>query len=300
MYHVIDIFALSLILIWPGNARRLFVGMTILFVFIFMPWFKSTQVLSQQRNFYGIKQVFSQAGAHVLLSQSTVHGFQVLDGNLTDGSRAYYGAVFPVVQRLQAVHQPLHAMVVGLGTGIMACQFRKQDTLTIVEIDEQVIDIANNPRLFTYLRDCPPQTTLIKNDGLLAVEHTADASYDLMVMDAFNSDAIPVHLLTLEALALYKKKITPDGVILIHISNRHLHLLPVLTGAARQLDMILLQKSQAYNSSLGQFPAEWALLTTNERFASSLTGKQGWHFVTEATTQLWTNDYSNLIPLIKW
>ncbi len=190
-------------------------------------------------------------------------------------------------------------MVVGLGTGMMACQFREQDKLTMVEIDEQVIDIASNPTLFTYLRDCPPHTSLIKEDGLLAVTHAADASYELLVMDAFNSDAIPVHLLTVEALSLYKQKITSDGVILVNISNRHLRILPVLTGAGRKLDMIVLYKSQAANSRLGQLSSEWALLTTNERLAGSLLGKPGWHFVTDAETQLWTNDYSNLMPLLK-
>ena len=275
--------------------------MAILFVFIFMPWFKSTEVLSQQRNFYGVKQVFSMAGTHVLLSQSTIHGFQVLlDENPTDGARAYYGAVFPVVQRLQALHQPLNVMVLGLGTGIMACQFRAQDRLTMVEIDEQVIDIASNPKLFTYLRDCPPHMSLIKNDGLLAVTQAADASYELLVMDAFSSDAIPVHLLTVEAFALYKQKISSNGVILVNISNRHLRVLPVLTGAGRELDMIVLHKSQAANNSLGQLASEWAILTTNDRLADSLMAEEGWRFVADAETQLWTNDYSNLIPLLKF
>jgi RPE4 domain-containing protein len=260
---------------------------------------QTREVLSQKRNFYGIKQVFSQAGAHVLLSQSTMHGFQVQDENPTDGARAYYGSVFPVVQRLQAEHQPLHAMVLGLGTGIMACQFRAQDKLTMVEIDEQVIDIAGNPKLFTYLRDCPPQTDLIKDDGLLAATRAADTSYELLVMDAFNSDAIPVHLLTLEAFTLYKQKITPDGVIMVNISNRHLRVLPVLTGAGRELEMIVLHKSQAANHQLGQLPAEWALLTSNEDLAGSLLG-EGWRFVADNDTRLWTNDYSNLIPLLRW
>ena len=299
-HNIITISVLSIILLWSSSSKRLFLNMALLFAFIFMPSFHSSDVLSQKRNFYGIKQVFSQAGAHVLLSQSTIHGFQVLtDENPTDGARAYYGSVYPVVQHLQAEHQPLRAMVLGLGTGIMACQFREQDKLTMVEIDEQVIAIAGNPTLFTYLRDCPPQTALIKDDGLLAATKVADASYELLVMDAFNSDAIPVHLLTLEAFTLYKQKITQDGVILVNISNRHLHVLPVLTGAGRELEMIVLHKSQAANHPLGQLPAEWALLTTNERLASNLLG-EGWRFVADNNTRVWTNEYSNLIPLLKW
>lgn len=299
--HVAEILATTLIVGWSASRYSLFWGMAILFIFIFMPWFKPTEVLSQQRNFYGIKQVFSKEGAHVLMSQSTLHGFQVqLDKKPTDGARGYYGSVFPVVQQLETLHKPLHTMILGLGTGIMACQFRAEDKLTIVEIDDQVINIATNPKLFTYLRDCPPHTTLIKDDGRLAVAKAEDASYDLLVMDAFNSDAIPVHLLTLEAFTLYKQKLTPEGVILVNITNRHLRVLPVLTGAGRELDMIVLHKLQAGNTSLGQFPSEWALLTTNEQLAGTLLSKEGWRFVADAKTQVWTNDYSNLIPLLKW
>ena len=301
IHHVIEILALLLIMVWPGNVYRLFFSMAILFVFIFMPWFKTDQILSQKRNFYGVKQVFSRDGMHVLMSQSTLHGFQFEEEmHPTDGARGYYAAVYPVVQQLQMGRQSLHAMVLGLGTGIMACQFRAQDKLTMVEIDEQVIDIAKDSRLFTYLRDCPPELLMLRDDGLLAVTQTADASYDVLVMDAFSSDAIPVHLLTLEAFDLYKKKITTDGVILVNISNRHLRILPVLTGAGRALEMIVLQKFQASNERLGQLASEWALLTTNERLASYLMVNNGWRFVAEPETQLWTNDYSNLIPLIKW
>lgn len=299
--HVVEFLSLAMLVMWPASVRSVFVGMAVLFMFVFMPWFKPEQILVQTRNFYGVKQVFSQAGAHVLMSHSTMHGFQVLqDENPTDGARAYYASVLPVVQNLQASHQPLRAMVLGLGTGIMSCQFRAEDNLKMVEIDEQVIDIASNPKLFSYLRDCPVNTTLIRDDGLLAVAHADDASLELLVMDAFTSDAIPVHLLTLEAFTLYQKKITTDGVILVNMSNRHLRILPVLTGAGRKLDMIVLHKSHPGNSRLGQLASEWALLTTNEELAGRLLVDQGWRFVAEENTILWTNNYSNLVPLFKW
>ncbi len=136
--------------------------------------------------------------------------------------------------------------------------------------------------------------------GRIAVSKTPNASYDLLIMDAFNSDAIPVHLLTLEAFKLYKEKLTPEGTILVNISNRHLKVLPVLVGAARVLDMIVLYTSQSVNHKMGQFPSEWALLTTDERLANQLMSENDWHFVTDAKTELWTNDYSNIIPLLKW
>jgi spermidine synthase len=181
----------------------------------------------------------------------------------------------------------------------MACQFREQDQLKMVEIDEQVIDIASNPKLFTYLRDCPSHPLIIKKDGLLAVSEVTDASNELLVMDAFSSDAIPVHFLTLEAFKLYQKKMTVDGAILVNITNRHLNVLPVITAAARALDMIILHKSQVKNESLGQFDSQWVLLTMNDQLAGKFLNEQGWRFVADADTQLWTNDYSNLIPLLK-
>lgn len=299
--HVAEIFAFALIMVWPGSRRSFMTSMVILFLFALMPWFKPTDILSQQRNFYGVKQVSSQFGAHVLLSQNTVHGFQIQDkGNPSGGAQSYYGVTSPVIQKLQESHTPLHALVLGLGTGSMACQFRKQDKLTLVEIDEQVIAIARNTSLFTYLRDCPPEGSIIQGDGLLVTTEVADGSQDVLVMDAFNSDAIPVHLLTLEAFTMYKKKITPDGIILVNMSNRHLHILPVLTGAGRELDMIVLYKAQSANNQLGQLEAEWALLTTNENLAAHLLGTDGWRFAAADKTQLWTNDYSNLMPLLKW
>ena len=300
-HHVAEWVALILIVIRPVSARSVFLSMAVLFLFVFMPWFSPTHILNQQRNFYGVKQVFSQAGAHVFMSQNTMHGFQVMQNdNPTDGAQAYYGSVLPVVQHLQAAHQPLHAMVLGLGTGIMACQFHADDKLSMVEIDEQVIAIARDPGLFTYLRDCPPQTTLIRDDGRLAVAKAPDASFELLVMDAFTSDAIPVHLLTLEAFELYQKKITSDGVILVNISNRHLRVLPVLTAAGRKLDMIVLHKQQDGNNRLGQLASEWVLLTTNEGLAGRLLSEQGWRFVADQEARLWTNDYSNIAPLLKW
>lgn len=298
-YKLVEILALVLIVVCSNTSRSLCLAMSILFVFIFLPWFKPEQILSQQRNFYGIKQVFSQAKAHVLMSQSTIHGFQLeSEEGPYNGARAYYGPVLPVVQQLQALYQPVHALVIGLGTGNMACQFRPQDELSIVEIDEQVINIATNPNLFSYLRDCPPQTTLIKNDGLLAAKGAQDAAYELLMVDAFNSDAIPIHLLTLEAFTLYKQKISQDGVILVNISNRHLRLLPVLTAVGRTLDMIVLHKLSANNNRLGQFASEWALLTSNESLAAHLMGKPGWRFVADNDTRLWTNNYSNIVPLL--
>lgn len=299
-YSILEFIALALIVIIPRSRWSLFVSVFILFLFIFTPWFKPENVLTQQRNFYGIKRVLSGGGVHSLISQSTLHGFQIMSGQRSDGSVAYYAAVFPVIKAMQAEKNQLHAMILGLGTGIMACQFRNHDVVDMVEIDKQVIDIAENPEFFTYLKDCNSNDRIIAADGRLAVSQAANGTYDAIVVDVFNSDSIPIHLLTQEAFDLYAKKIKSDGAILINISNRHLNLLPVVTAAGRRNEFIVLHKFHQGRSELGEISAEWALLTMNEKLAQVIMTKDIWQFVTDDNEVVWQDNYSNIIPLLKY
>ncbi len=189
-------------------------------------------------------------------------------------------------------------MILGLGTGMLACQFRSSDEVSLVEIDKQVINIAKNPKLFTFLRDCPPSKKIIEQDGLIALKDADNHAYHILVMDAFQSDAIPIHLLTLEAFKTYLSKLKKGGVIAVNVSNRHLRILPVLTAAAHELSLIALKSSNPGNPSQGQLASEWVLLTENEETTRYLLNR-GWKFVGDSEMYLWTNDYSNILPLIK-
>jgi spermidine synthase len=299
--HVFEMIALVVLVLFSNHARVLFISMAILFAYLFLPGLRADPTLYQNRNFYGVKQVFERDKVHALMSENTLHGFQVMGSRAsTDGGIGYYGSVLPVIRFIQAEkEQPLHAMVLGLGTGIMACQFRAADELYFVEVDAQMIDIASNSKLFSYLRDCPPDAKIIEEDGRIAVAQVPDASLEILILDAFSSDAIPVHLLTKEAFVLYQQKLKPDGVILVNISNRHLNVLPVVTASGRALDMIVLHRFQPLSGQLGQFSSDWALLTTNDSLAGYLMGGQGWRFVADYPVSLWTDDYSNLVPLLK-
>ncbi len=298
-FHLIEIIALTFIMIQQGSKACQLTSLSMLFAVIFLPNFSPDNIIDQQRNFYGIKRVFSQNNAHYLMSQSTLHGFQIQSGpDETNGAIAYYGPVSSVIRTLQSHLQPLHATILGLGAGTLLCQFKPNDEVNLIEIDEQVIHIASNPNLFTNLQKCPASAQIIHQDGRLAVNNFPNASTDLLVMDAFSSDAIPVHLLTLEAFALYQKKLTHDGTILINISNRHLNVLPVITAAAHQLNLIMLHQHDAGNTQLGQFPSQWVLLTGSDRLANEIMQVSNWHFVTNQKSILWTDDYSNIIPLL--
>ena len=299
-YHVLEVIIVLMTLFFSGSKKNRLIGMGALFAIIFLPWFDPTYTIHQERNFYGVKRVFSKNNVHYLMNQTTLHGYQIQEKfQKTNGSIAYYGPLVPVIHELESMYHPLHATILGLGAGTLLCQFQSQDSVDIIEIDNQVIDIASNPALFTNVRDCPAKVHVIASDGRLAMANASNSSNTLLIMDAFSSDAVPVHLLTLEAFSLYQKKIIPDGVILINASNRHLNILPVITAAAHQLNMLMLYKYDGGNAHLGQLLSQWALLTTNESIAASLMLTDGWRFMSARDSVLWTDDYSNIISLLK-
>ncbi|HAT3857432.1 TPA: spermidine synthase [Legionella pneumophila] len=300
-FHILAILALGIIVIWHRNKINLVLSMLILFVFLYFPPLQDKQILLKERNFYGVKQVFKKDDVHALISQSTLHGMQVMNGEKASyGRSSYYGAIAPIVDILKKEFHPLSATIMGLGAGTLLCQFRATDSIKVIEIDQQVIDLAKNNKLFTYIRDCSPSAEIIKQDGRLALVNMPDASQDLLILDAFNSDAIPVHLMTLEAFTLYKKKIVEDGVILVNLSNRHLQMLPVINAIGRSLDMITLFLAYKGDKKLGQFNSEWAMLTSNQSLAFQVMKGTNWKFVADDNQFLWTDDYSNIIPLLKW
>jgi len=298
--QIMAILALTIIVVWQQSKVGLFLSLSVLFVFIFSPLLQENHILLQERSFYGVKQVLDKQGTHVFISQSTVHGLQPAGEQNPYGFTSYYGAIKPVVAAMQQEFSSLPVTIMGLGVGTMLCQYRETDRIKIIEIDNQVIELAKNPQLFTYLKNCLPKVEIIKNDGRLALAQLADNSQKLLVLDAFNSDSIPVHLMTLEAFTLYKQKITEDGAVLVNLSNRHLQLLPVLNAIGRSLDLMVFFVAHKGDAKLGQFDSEWALLTSNQDLAFKVMNNSNWRFDASNDQFLWTDDYSNLIPLLKW
>lgn len=225
----------------------------VLSVLLGVSWFKADTILYQQRNFFGVKQVIAKASAHALIHQNTLHGLQFMN-DTKNGALAYYAPMKNLVSYLEQIAGQLNTFIIGLGTGSMICHFNAQSLLQIAEIDEQVIKLANNPNLFSYLRDCPAQVKTRVGDGRHLLHKQRDNSLDLLVIDAFSSDAIPTHLLTLEAFQLYEKKLIMNGSILLNVSNRHIDLLPVVTSAGQQLDLIVLHKKESRGSKTWTIP----------------------------------------------
>ena len=177
-------------------------------------------------------------------------------------------------------------------------QLKIGDTFRFYEIDPLVKKVAFEE--FSYLSDCPGKVEVLIGDGRLTLEREKDQQYDLLVVDAFSSDSIPVHLLTVEAMELYFRNLKPNGILAIHISNRHLNLAPVLELARSELDKRAVLIRGDGNEDAEIYSSDWVLMTSTrdllkvreiKKAAEELESKQG--------LRLWTDDYSNLIQILK-
>jgi spermidine synthase len=195
--------------------------------------------------------------------------------------------------------------IVGLGTGALACHGTHSQRFTFYEIDPLVEKIARDDRLFTYLRDCPPQIEVVIGDARMALRKAPERHYDLFVLDAFSSDAIPVHLLTREAIELYLAKTAQDGVLLFHISNRFMNLAPVLARLARELNLQAYMQNDfrvsPQEASEGKSASRWVLLARSSEAAGRYVTRPSWHKIDgEAGGDLWTDEFTDVLKIIQW
>jgi len=272
-------------------------------------WKTSRYVEARSRNFYGVLSVEEDLDKqiHVLVHGQTVHGFQYRDAVRRRQATAYYTrltgigllmANHPARMGSAAERRPMRIGIVGLGIGTMACFGRPGDSFRFYEINPGVLNYARGQGgYFSYLQDSPAQIRTVLGDGRLSLEREAAQGelqkFDLLVLDAFNSDAIPVHLLTVEAFDTYLKHLAgPDSVIAVNVSNGSLDFRPLLMGIAERFRMQLVLVSRS--------PAVWGLLARDPRYIYQeriLDARQA--FPKGARPILWTDDYSNLLRLLR-
>ena len=199
-------------------------------------------VLQPARNFYGVLKVLADDSPpeNILYNGTTVHGEQAQDAAHRLEPLSYYHPDGPLGQlfvRIDKTSLTRRVAVVGLGAGTIACYERPGEHWTFFEINPADIAIAKNPALFTFLEDCPGQTDIVLGDARLSLMRQPDHEFGMIVLDAFTSDAIPVHLMTRDAMQLYLKKLEPDGLLVYHVSNLHLDLGPVVANIAASLKL---------------------------------------------------------------
>jgi len=261
--------------------------------------------LLRERSFFGVHRVMLQDGppeAHLLMHGTTLHGAQLVDPAGRRQLLTYYHRDGPVGTVFSSF-APLRFSrvgVVGLGTGTIACYARPGQDWTFFEIDPAVVRIARDGRYFTFLADCKPDARIVLGDARLSLERVPDGTFDLLVLDAFSSDAIPVHLLTAEAFRLYRRKLSPRGVMLVHVSNQFLDLEPVVGritletgyfGVVRYDTEV--DESEAATSL--RVPSIWIVMARRPDDIAELAPDMRWEPLRGAKAPLWTDDYVNIV-----
>ena len=190
---------------------------------------------------------------------------------------------------------------IGLGVGTLAAYGRPGERLTFYELDPAIARVAGDPRYFTYLRDSRADVTVVLGDGRRTIAGVADGASDLVIVDAFSSDSVPVHLLTREAIELYVRKLGPDGLIAFHVTNRHLELAPVVARAARALGLAAVERSdRAERAGGSRTPSRWLVITRSPERLEPLLERPGWRVPAVPSGRVWTDDYSNVLSVVDW
>jgi hypothetical protein len=288
-----------------------FFGLVVLSFVITGLWRPGIAPIETARSFFGVHKVAEVADgkARILYHGTTIHGAQRLrneDGTPVDGSPTpltyYYpqGPLAEAIDAARAAHGVLgHVAVVGLGTGSLACHRKAGEHWTFFEIDPEVIRIARDPRLFTFLSSCAADAPVVAGDARLTLEASSGRN-DLIVLDAFSSDSIPAHLLTREALAGYLSKLSPRGVIVAHISNRHLDLAPVVANVAQSQGLVsFLREDDRASDFMTTFVSN-ARVVAMAREAGDIGSVAGkWTLLRpDPASALWTDDYSNILGIM--
>jgi hypothetical protein len=251
--------------------------------------------VATERTFFGSYQVLDRTGERVLTHGTTNHGLQLTDPGLRAEPTTYYARSGP----LGAVFETWEARdigVVGLGAGTMAAYGEPGQRMTFFEIDGEIAELAADPAVFSFIEDSPAEIDIEVGDGRLLVDEQPIASYDLLVLDAFSSDAIPVHLLTREALAGFAARVREGGALVVHISNRVFDLEPVL--AAAEHDLGWHAAIGQGGSGQGSTESRWVVLTRDEAAAASLQTRAGWRALDDSRLVHWTDDYSSILSVL--
>lgn len=265
--------------------------------------------IAAERTFFGVHRVYGDRivpGRHVLLNGSTVHGMENTIGASAGVPLTYYFPTGPIGQWFSANQggPPRAVGIIGMGSGALAAYGRSGDDFVFYEIDPAIVRIARDRDLFTFVSDSPAMVEDRIGDGRLVLEGDADARYDLLVLDAFSSDAIPLHLLTSEAVDLYTRRITESGVLAFHISNRYFDFGPVLARLASEHGLVgRIQYNQATpdEADAGKFDATWVVMAHSEADLGPVASDPRWRPIESVGLgPLWTDQFSDLLHVFRW
>jgi hypothetical protein len=310
------VFALPLLVTYGQLQRPARFALSILAMLLGGAAFEAAdgRTIHVERGFFGVVRVTrDDAGRFTqIMNGNTIHGRQ-RRGPERDEPTSYYTRQGPAGQVFEALHaqggalvgRPQAVAVLGLGAGGLSAYARADEPWTFYEINPTVIAVAKDPRYFSFLQDAfgdSPRLTIVVGDARLRLAEAPVAAYDLLVIDAFSSDSIPVHLLTRQAVALYRSRLATDGLLAVHISNRYLDLAPVVGSLAADAGLAALVREDteagAGAEETGWTPSIWAVMAPPDRLPEVLTRDPRWQPL-RSSQRPWTDDFSNVLGAIR-
>ena len=276
-------------------------GLLLMYLVVFSR--HSPSILAIQRNFYGVLRVedkmdeMSGRPSRIMVHGRVVHGLQFLDAAGRRQPSTYYSHSSGIGRLLrQPAEAGRHIGVIGLGAGTLAVYGGPLDRLRFYEINPTVISFAREH--FTFLSDCKSQVNIVSGDARLVLEREPEQQFDVLVLDAFSSDAIPVHLLTFEAMQIYEHHLKPGGVVAVHISNAHFDLEPVVRAMGRESGFDSQVQTCKREADDGvAFDSVWMLMCRDPAVLEAATGRETESAGSRAL--LWTDDRNNLLNVLK-
>ncbi len=276
-------------------------------ILIYDAWMSRRNAVFAERNFYGAIAIHDIAAkgdieaARYLQHDNIIHGFQVTAPEKRREPTGYYGASSGggVMLGSFRTDRPRRVGIVGIGVGTLATYGRKGDVFRLYEIDPAVVDAAT--RQFTFIEDSRAEIRIVQGDARLMLENEEPQDFDVLVLDAFTSDAVPVHLLTIEAFETYRRHLSPGGVLAFHLSSQHLDLTKVVRSAAEHLDLRHLRMFEPPpRDKWWLYASEWMLVSTDAVLLDQLarshpsTRRGG----SSRTIRVWTDDFASLLSVL--
>lgn len=255
-------------------------------------------VVRRDRTFFGSYRVTEETGRRVLVNGTTLHGWEALSGRYVGEPTSYYSRGGPIGDVMSAYRgTPLldRVALVGLGVGTLAAYGEAGRRMDFLEIDPVMVDLARSE--FGYLRRSEAEVRVVLGDARLSLARRAAPTYGLIALDAFTSDAIPAHLLTVEAVRTYLTRLADGGLLAVHISNRHLDLAPVLAAIGAELGLTGVVREDGAPSAPG-IASTWVVLARAPADLDRLLTRADWQPLRADGTRAWTDDYSSLVQVL--
>ena len=306
------VYGVPAIICFGFRARpiRFAVGVAVLFVTVGLYTnIQSGDVIFAVRDFYGVNRVrITENRFNSLINGNIIHGLQEMYPMPCCEPLGYYTRSGPLGELSCAFDETKikrHVAVIGLGTGSIAAYALPGQHFTFYEIDPAIIRIAADPKLFTYLKECRGRWAVIPGDARIRLAEAPDGRFDTIILDAFSSDSIPMHLLTQQALQLYCRKLKPDGILVLHISNSYLNLEPVLAALAERNNLVCLSRDDLTltekEKQNGKLASSYLVMAHRASDLGNLSKNSKWSKPALLPgIHAWTDDYSNILSVLCW